>query len=105
MAKAITTRIQGIKCDNKNCDFRDMSVPYEDYPKWINRPCPKCGANLLTMHDYKVCRTVMALSKLFNNVDVPEKAIDTEMHIELNGTDEVAFDIRKTTGEKTHGKI
>lgn len=43
MAKAIVTHIQGIKCDNKDCDFKDMSVSYEDYPKWINKPCPKCG--------------------------------------------------------------
>ena len=105
MEKDIATHIQGIKCDNKKCDFKDMSVPYKDYPKWINKPCPKCGANLLTVHDYKICKTVMALSKLFNNANVPEKEIDTEMHIELNGTDKVAFDIRKTTGEEAQAKL
>lgn len=99
MAKAITTHIQGIKCDNKNCDFRDMSVPYEDYAKWVNKPCPKCGANLLTAHDYKVCQTVMALSKLFGRIEVPEKDVDTKMDIELDGTDKIVFDVRKTTGE------
>lgn len=41
MAKAITTHIQGIKCDSKDCDYKDMSASYEDYPKWINKPCPK----------------------------------------------------------------
>ena len=99
MAKAITTHIQGIKCDNKDCDYQDMSVSYEDYPKWINKPCPKCGANLLTVHDYKVCQTVMALSKLFGNIEVPEEKIDTQMNITLDGTDKIDFDVRKSTGE------
>lgn len=42
--------IYGIKCDH--CDYRDDSVQFEDYPLWLNRPCPKCGANLLTQADF-----------------------------------------------------
>lgn len=99
MAKAIVTHIQGIKCDNKDCDFKDMSVSYEDYPKWINKPCPKCGANLLTVHDYKVCRTVITLSKLFRNIKVPEEKVNTIMDITLNGTDKIDIGVRKSTGE------
>lgn len=95
MAKAITTQIQGIKCDNKNCDFKDMSVSYKDYPKYINKPCPKCGTNLLTVHDYKVCKAVMGITKLFENISCPEQDINTKMNIQLNGTNEVKIDVKK----------
>lgn len=45
--------ISGIKCDNPSCDYSDMSVKFEDYKDWLNKPCPLCGENLLTQkcHD------------------------------------------------------
>lgn len=48
MGDNLRIQIRGIKCDNPNCDFSDMTVKYEDYDKWLNKPCPKCGHNLLT---------------------------------------------------------
>ena len=45
--------IQGIKCDNEKCDYADPTVQYEEYPNWINKPCPACGENLLTEKAYK----------------------------------------------------
>lgn len=44
--------VHGLKCDNPNCDWSDMSVPFSDYESSINKPCPKCGENLLTQEDY-----------------------------------------------------
>lgn len=41
----------GLVCDSELCDFEDASIDYADYPKWINKPCPKCSANLLTEED------------------------------------------------------
>lgn len=43
MAKAITTYVRGIKCDNTECGWKDMTVSYEDHPKYIDKPCPCCG--------------------------------------------------------------
>lgn len=45
--------INGLKCDS--CDYTDMSVPFSDYEKSIGKPCPKCGASLLTQEDYDTC--------------------------------------------------
>jgi phage FluMu protein Com len=42
--------VKGIKCDH--CDWRNLTVERADYKDWLNRPCPKCGANLLTQADY-----------------------------------------------------
>lgn len=66
MANNVDMVIKGIKCDNPNCDFLDTSVLYEDYPKWVNKSCPKCGANLLTKKDYNLCKVTMKLAKLLN---------------------------------------
>ena len=46
--------ITGIKCDN--CDWSDMSFTWDDLEQikkdWLNKPCPKCGSNLLTKKDF-----------------------------------------------------
>jgi len=61
-------KISGIKCDH--CDYRDDSVQFSDYPKWLNKPCPKCGENLLTQEEYDKClkyyKTVDILNKVGN---------------------------------------
>ena len=50
--------IEGIQCDAPGCDFVDMSIQVSQYEEYINKPCPKCGANLLTQKDHD---TIMAL--------------------------------------------
>jgi predicted nucleic-acid-binding Zn-ribbon protein len=54
-------RFGGIKCDN--CDYR-IEIPFSEYPKWVNKSCPKCGENLLTERDYK---DTVRIYKVFNN--------------------------------------
>ena len=55
-----------IKCDNESCDYTivnesgDINTPLKHY---INRPCPKCGENLLTVSDF---RDFEKLRKTFN---------------------------------------
>ena len=63
---AIEVSIKGIKCDNPICDFADMSVDYTDYENWVNRPCPKCGQNLLTEKDFKKCKRIKKLVNFAN---------------------------------------
>ena len=44
----------GIKCDTKGCDYKDMSfqpATPADYAKFLDVPCPVCGAPLLTQAD------------------------------------------------------
>ncbi len=43
----------GLKCDC--CSYRDDSVRFADYKANINKPCPQCGANLLTQEEYNIC--------------------------------------------------
>ena len=45
--------ISGIKCDH--CNYSDMEVPFDNFPNYIDAPCPLCGFNLLTRADYNIC--------------------------------------------------
>ena len=63
--EVVKANISGIKCDNKECSYRDDSVKFEDYGNWLNKPCPECGSNLLTESDYvAVLRMVKIVNKL-----------------------------------------
>lgn len=99
MAKAMTTYVKGIKCDNPECDYKDTSVKYEDYPKWVDKPCPCCGSNLLTKHDYEVTKFLVKMSSVFGKINVPDEKVDTVVHVKLNGTDNVDFDVNKIDGK------
>lgn len=55
----------GLKCD-KCQDYMDMSVSFKNYQEYINKPCPKCGAPLLTEADYKVCKRIIRFVKVCN---------------------------------------
>jgi len=65
--KAIECGIGCIKCDA--CDYRDDSVKVDSYPEYLNKPCPKCGANLLTEKDLasvqEMHRQIEAINKAF----------------------------------------
>lgn len=62
--------IRGIKCDS--CDFQDQTVKFENYKEWLNKPCPKCGDNLLTEKDYEM---VNELSKRYEMVTPEELSV------------------------------
>ena len=42
----------GIYSENKSCDFTDISVKLIEVENWIDKPCPKCGHNLLTQEQF-----------------------------------------------------
>ncbi len=52
----------GVKCDTKDCDFTVQFTEFEQYEGYVNKPCPKCGANLLTEEDYEIVSTFHRLS-------------------------------------------
>lgn len=60
--------ISGIKCDTSHCNYRDDNVKFEDYPKWINKPCPVCGGNLLTQSDYDTCVTMYKVARVSHSL-------------------------------------
>lgn len=65
----------GIKCDTPGCEFRDDTVTFNDYEKWLNKPCPLCGGNLLTDVDYNHAKLMV---EMFNVEDLPALDPDVE---------------------------
>jgi inhibitor of KinA sporulation pathway (predicted exonuclease) len=67
--KAVDCTVTGIKCDN--CDYRDDSVPFEDYQKYLNKECPKCKSNLLTQSDFDLCNKIVKYTRMYNIIYFP----------------------------------
>lgn len=87
MKKPLSLDIKGIKCDNKNCDYDEPNVSAEDYHQWLNKPCPKCGTNLLTQADFKVVasmiKAVTFLSRFLPKIEGEEMVT---ISIDMDGT-------------------
>ena len=94
MAKAAELIVKGIKCDNPKCDFADMSVKFENYKDWLNKPCPKCSSNLLTQEDYNNTKILIEVTNAVNNLfgDVSDDLPKSRMKINMNGTGKVEFE-------------
>jgi hypothetical protein len=94
MKNALRLNIQGIKCDNKDCDYRNENARIEDMEKWLNKPCPKCGQNLFTVKDYISLKILITLVNLLNAI-LPKGKDDAKkaevFSVEMNGTGEVNF--------------
>jgi len=70
-----------------------MSVQFEDYEQWLNKPCPDCGCNLLTKQDYDTVKVLIDLTAIVNEEvsGVAEGEQLLKMSVEFNGTGSVAF--------------
>ena len=94
--------IEGIKCDAEGCDYEDSFGSWGTSPeeikamneKWLNTPCPKCGASLLTEEDARAVLTVVEMASVFNDMGdelkekFPELNTDEriEVRLEMDGT-------------------
>ncbi len=93
MKKAANLNILGIKCDNKECDYVDKDVKAEEYDKWLNKPCPVCGENLLTQKDYDNIKFLTALTNTINKI-FPKPKEDEEgiaLSVEMDGSGNMTF--------------
>ena len=97
-------KMGGIKCDNPSCTYRNESVAVDDYPDWLNRPCPLCGANLLTEKEFRAHRNVLKAVNLINWLgsrlpksiqDRLESAEPANGTINFNGTGKLLINIEK----------
>lgn len=57
----------GLICDNPSCDWIDETIKDEDLLDWVNKPCPKCGDNVLTEKDYI---NLLKLNKIVDYVNL-----------------------------------
>lgn len=97
MKNPIEMQIKGIKCDAQACDYVDQDVTVEQYEQWLNKPCPQCGANLLTQEDFDQVHLLISLTNMMNQVfpQREEGEEDVVVSAEMNGTGEVNFKPKK----------
>jgi len=92
----------GVKCDNKSCDYIDKTATVERYSEYLNKPCPKCGENLLTEEDYNLAQQLNALATFMNSltqeqIDELNKAQGVELNPKLkNKKVSVTFNAHKS---------
>lgn len=81
--------IRGIQCDF--CNYKDATVEFEDYPKWLNKPCPHCSQNLLTQEDYDLA---IKLSKMYDMTSMEdlEDSPHTVIKYKANGSGKLFLD-------------
>lgn len=96
MKDAIEMNIKGLKCDNPNCDYIDMTIKVEEYEKYVNSKCPKCGEILLTEADCRNVKFLLGITELANKI-FPKRKDDeptTTMVVNMDGSGEMNFKIK-----------
>ena len=54
-----------IHCDSCGRDYyTDGGFTRKELRKWIDKPCPACGANLLTKGDYNIAKVIILLESI-----------------------------------------
>lgn len=85
----IEIQSMGLQCDSESCDYIDYDYIQDQIESYINKPCPKCGENLLTEQDYKNQMLLLNLISLVNVFDVPHEKkvpaiVTTHKNIEIS---------------------
>ena len=74
--KALHIECGGIVCDNPKCSYENKDARLHEYKQYLNKPCPKCGENLLTQENMD---TISYLIDLSNTLGDTEVGGDTRM--------------------------
>lgn len=100
MKDAIEMNIRGLKCDNPNCDYKDMTIKAEEYKKYVNSKCHKCGEILLTKADYRNTKFLLGMVNLANKIFPKREAEEViTMSVKMNGTGNMEFDVKEVGGD------
>ena len=102
MKKNIEVYGGGLKCDNPECDYVNMDIPRNEYEKWVNKPCPKCGENLLTEEDYMKSQFLESLIDMVNemNLDIDPDEPQATMTVDVHNNKIEITDIKEPDAKK-----
>jgi hypothetical protein len=65
--------------------------------QWLNKPCPKCGENLLTEEDYRNALFLIKMVETANKI-YPKRKDNEEvstMTVAMNGSGNMKIDIKE----------
>lgn len=88
-----------LQCDKDGCDYREDGIINAELETHINKPCPKCGENLLTLEDYNNAQFALKGAEFINSL-TDEEMEELGKIAEENGT---AAEIRKMIPEHKEG--
>lgn len=86
--EAVQPIIKGLKCDASGCDYRDDTVEFGDYDRYLDASCPLCGANLLTEKDLATTKAIYATAEWLNALIGPVKDATemTTLSVNMDGS-------------------
>lgn len=99
--------IKGLKCDNTTCDYKDDTIPFAEYPRYIDHPCPTCGQSLLTQADFDATMQLVDMMTIVSSMALAAQNEGNEtsqqnedepryrINVELDGTGNPQIDIKK----------
>jgi len=87
----------GLVCDNPNCDWKDETITFDIYHEWLNKPCPKCGENVLTEEDFLNAENLHSTINFINSLSEEQLEILSK---EINGGEIVNSEIMKDVVNK-----
>lgn len=83
---AIETQVKGVKCDAFGCTYMDKSVDnFDKLETFHNKPCPLCGASLLTTKDLMTVKAMRALTEAANAIMGPQDASEPQVRVRIHG--------------------
>lgn len=83
-------QISIITCDNPNCDYTEPYTDETDLALFIDKPCPKCGEQLLTPEDYllhkKLTKNINFINRWFSWITIfyPKKRLDNSDSVRVH---------------------
>jgi len=97
--KAVKMEMNGIKCDNPECDYKDDNVggsTIKEIKEWLNKPCPKCGQSLLTQEDLNAIIQMKKVTDVVNTLCAGQESSDKKITISanMNGTGKMNFKLK-----------
>lgn len=88
--KNATITSGGLKCDNTECDWIDTSISFDQYSNWLNKPCPKCGENVLTEGDLDRTMALMNAIEIMNAMS-PEQLDRLSAKVDIESLKQTPF--------------
>ena len=88
MVQPIQYEIKGLECDAEGCGYADNDARFENYERYLNAPCPECGANLLTQADMAAVKAILAGADWLNTMvgDVSDELGCVNIRMDMDGS-------------------
>lgn len=92
MKEDVEIKYNGLKCDNKDCNYHNPDIERKDFESYINSYCPDCGDCLLTLGDYMNLIVVEESVRLANSLDSGENKEEEKITVKINTHRTITFE-------------